>query len=145
MLALNMLAIGLVKHYRLRVSVGSVIGFCIVSIAFNGLVIFDFPRGSWVQALRHQIPFALMTAMAGGLVLAGSRRRPAELALTAVLFLISAQFLIKAIVAGLAGGGPGVHGYRPEAAIWRFGDNATFWDNVALLSTCIESDDRRII
>ncbi len=111
MLALTMIAIGLVKHYRPGASVAYLVGLCGLSIAFNALVVFDFPRGSWVQGLGYQTPFAAPLAIAGIFVMSASRRRPVDLALAAVLILSAIQFLIKGVLAGLAGSGPGVREY----------------------------------
>jgi diguanylate cyclase (GGDEF)-like protein len=111
MLALTTMAIGLIKHYRPGVSVAYLVSLCTVSIVFNALVVFDFPRGTWEQGLGYQTPFAAVLATAGGVVISQSRRRPADLALAAILFLSSAPFLIKGILAGLAGSGPSVRDY----------------------------------
>ncbi len=52
-----------------------------------------------------------MLAVAAWIVLATSPRRAADLALAAVLALSAVQFLVKAMLAGLAGAGPGVRDY----------------------------------
>ena len=76
MMALTLIAIGLIHHYRPRVSVAYLVGFCAFSVVFNALVVFDYPRGSWAQALGYQMPFAAVLAIAGGVLMSAPRRRP---------------------------------------------------------------------
>ncbi|WP_187371353.1 GGDEF domain-containing protein [Methylobacterium oryzihabitans] len=111
MLALTAITAGLLRHYRPGAGLRWLASLYALAVVFNAAVVFDLKRGSWGQALGYQTPFAAMLAVAAGIVLAASPRRAADLALAAILALSAAQFLVKAILAGLAGAGPGVRDY----------------------------------
>jgi diguanylate cyclase (GGDEF)-like protein len=111
MIALTAITAGLFRHYKPKAGIGPLFTFSVIAIVFNALVVFEWPRGSWEQALGYQGPFAAMLMVACYATLAWSPRRGPDLALAIVLGLSSAQFLVKVILAGLAGGGPGVRDY----------------------------------
>lgn len=111
MLALTTIAVGLAKHYRQGGAVPWLIGLLLVSVILNALVTIDLPRGGWAQAMLYQGPFAAALAIAGGIVLATRRRNVTDLALAAMLVLSALHFVSKAVLAGLAGSGPGVRDY----------------------------------
>jgi diguanylate cyclase (GGDEF)-like protein len=111
MIALTAITAGLFRHYRPQTRIGPLFTLCVIAILFNALFVFDLPRGGWAQALAYQGPFAAMLMAACFATLAWSRRRGPDLALGTVLALSSAQFLVKIILAALAGAGPGVRDY----------------------------------
>ncbi|KQT61347.1 hypothetical protein ASG52_00200 [Methylobacterium sp. Leaf456] len=111
MLALTLIAAGLSRTFRPDASLVPLFVILAASAAFNALVVFDLPRGGWGQALGYQLPFAAMLGIAAAIVLGASRRRAIDLALAAILILSAAQFVAKAVLAGLAGSGPGVRDY----------------------------------
>jgi len=111
MLAMTAITAGLVRHYRPQASISWLAAILIAAVLLNALVIFDLRRGSWEWALGYQGPFSLMLAIGAGFVLRTSPRRPVDLALAAVLGLSAIQFTLKGVLAGIAGGGPGVRDY----------------------------------
>lgn len=111
MLALALITAGLAQHYRPQFPLVWLSAPPIVATVFNAVVVFELPRGSWGWALGYQGPFALMLVIATILVAMTSPRRPIDLALATVLGLSAIQFMTKAVLAGLAGGGPGVRDY----------------------------------
>ena len=115
MVALTLIAVGLVKHYRPGAPVGYLAVYCATAIVFNIFVVFDLSRGTWAQALGYQTPFAIVAAFASGVVLVASRRHAADWALAVVLALTAVQFWAKAILAARAGHGAGVRDYIVSA------------------------------
>ncbi len=111
MIALTAITAGVFRHYRPQAGISNLFTFCVIAILFNAVIVFDWPRGGWAQALAYQGPFAAMLMAACFATLAWSSRRGPDLALGAVLGLSSVQFLLKIILAGLAGSGPGVRDY----------------------------------
>lgn len=115
MLALTLIAVGLARHYiqsdaKNAISAG-LATLCSVCVVLNVLIVFDLTRGSWQQALAYQAPFALITAIAVGIVLTMSGRRAPDLALAFILSLCSLQFVAKIILTAQGGSGPGVRVY----------------------------------
>lgn len=111
MLALTVIAAGLLRHYRPGAPLAPLLTSFGLAVIFNATVVFDLPRGGWGQAFGYQAPFAAMLAAAAGFVLVLSPRRWVDLILAVVLGLSGVQFMIKAVLAGLAGDGPGVRDY----------------------------------
>lgn len=111
MVALTVITAGLARHYHPQARIDGLVGFLVVAVIANAFLVFDFPRGTWEQAIGYQGPFALMTALAAATVARHSPRRPVDLALAAVLGLSAVQFGTKLVMLGLAGEGPGVRAY----------------------------------
>ncbi len=112
MLALTLIAVGLIRHYRPNSAIHWLAIFAIGVVILNPLVVFDLPRGGLAQALAYQVPFAVVSTVAATTVFASSRRTM-EVVLAVVLGLCALQFVAKAVVAPLLGGGhaPGVRDY----------------------------------
>ena len=112
MIGLTLITAGLVRHYAPRKSIGWLFALAGLACALNTLVVFDLPRGSLPNALGYQGPFALMLAIAAGIVFAARRRGPTGVVLAVVLAVCAVQFIVKAlIVARFPGGSPGVRDY----------------------------------
>lgn len=111
MLAMTAITAGLTRHYRPHASIGWIATIFMVAVVLNALVIVNLQRGSWGWALGYQGPFSLMLAIGAGVVVRTSPRRPIDLVLATVLGLSAIQFTVKGILAGMAGGGPGVRDY----------------------------------
>ncbi|MCX5477841.1 GGDEF domain-containing protein [Kaistia geumhonensis] len=111
MLALTLLAAGLVRHYRARARIGWLFAIAIAASLFNTFVLVDEPRGQPLNAFGYQGPFALMTAIGAGAILLLSPRRPIDLVLATVLALSALQFVAKAAIAVATRTGPGVKAY----------------------------------
>lgn len=111
MLALTVITAGLAHHYGSRIAPAWFAGLFCASVAACGGVVYDLPRGTWLQAIGYQGPFALVLFVAAGLVATASPRRTIDRVLAGVLGLSAIQFLTKIVLAGSAGHGPGVRDY----------------------------------
>ena len=112
MLALTLIAAGLIRHYRPDVAIRWLATFAVGAVILNPLVVFDMPRGGLAQASAYQLPFAIVSAAAATTVFASSRRT-VDVVLAIILGLCAVQFAAKAILAPLLGAGhaPGVREY----------------------------------
>ena len=112
MLALTLMAAGLVRHYRPSARIRWLAIFAIAAVILNPLVVFDLPRGGLAQASAYQLPFAVVSAVAAATVFASSRRT-VDVVLAVILGLCALQFVAKAVLAPLLSDGhaPGVRDY----------------------------------
>ncbi|SHF65532.1 diguanylate cyclase (GGDEF) domain-containing protein [Kaistia soli DSM 19436] len=111
LLGMTLIVAGLLRHYRPGASIAWLIILFLAGSLLNGFYLFEVPRGTTLNAFGYQGPFALLTLLGAMIVLVWSPRRPADLALAAVLGLSGLQFLAKAVLAAAAGSGPGVRDY----------------------------------
>jgi diguanylate cyclase (GGDEF)-like protein len=104
MLALTLMAAGLVRHYRPNAPIRWLAIFAIVAVVLNPLVVFDLPRGGLAQASAYQLPFAVVSVVAATTVFASSRRT-VDVVLAVILALCALQFVAKAVLAPLLSDG----------------------------------------
>lgn len=68
-------------------------------------LIYDLPRGTWLQAVAYQTPFALSLFVSAIAVLLSVRRSLIDRVMVVLLILAGMQFLVKAVLAVLVGSG----------------------------------------
>lgn len=112
MLAAVLIVAGLRQHYRPKETNGPLFVFGAALACLNPLLIYDLPRGTFIQALTYQMPFAAVFAFGSYCVLTRARRR-VDLTVGIVLAIVALHFLAKGIFGTFIGGNraPGVGDY----------------------------------
>jgi diguanylate cyclase (GGDEF)-like protein len=101
---LLLIRVGIGKLYGVPAHpVGLGLFFCAsVGVAF---LIYDLPRGTWLQSVSYQTPFALSLFVSAIAVLLSVRRSLIDRVMVVLLILAGMQFLVKAVLAVLVGAG----------------------------------------
>lgn len=105
-----LLAVGIGRLYGRRPSALAVVGFVIASLGLS-YIIYDLPRGSVVQAVLYQSPFAIVFLFSAWSVLKSQRRQIIDRFLSGLLVFTGFQFFIKAGLAVLVGSGATAQDY----------------------------------
>jgi diguanylate cyclase (GGDEF)-like protein len=101
--AMVAVTIGMSRRYGRRLSPTLVGAFVVVSVVANWFG-YQFAHGSIERNLVYQVPYALLQAVTGWIVVASKRRQPVDIALIALFWLSALQFLSKPFAAVLLGG-----------------------------------------
>ena len=102
MLASVLIVAGLRLHYRPLASNRALFALGATLAMLNVLVIYDLPRGSFIQALAYQMPFAGVFLF-GSLTVLARARRGVDVTLGLVLLAVALQFLAKGVLGPLIG------------------------------------------
>lgn len=97
MLGAVLIVTGLRLHYRPFASGRALFALGAALAMLNVLVIYDLPRGSFIQALAYQTPFGGVFLF-GSLTVLARARRGVDVTLGVVLLAVAVQFLAKGVL-----------------------------------------------